>query len=136
MKADVKSSGIAAPVAQPRHPGELGTSLAPRFSADLLFGANNFMLLLERVHEIGDATVTRFGDHIDGRDYKAIAFEIETAILANLLGSGKAIREGFLRALTDYLSCCEDGTYPSEGWNPARTLATTSLAYATEGEAA
>lgn len=29
MKADVKSSGIAAPVAQPRHPGELAISLAP-----------------------------------------------------------------------------------------------------------
>lgn len=136
MKADVKSSGIAAPVAQSRHPGELGISLAPSFSADMLFGANNFMLMLERVREVGDATVIRYGDHVDGRDYKAIAFEIETAILANLLGSGKAIREGFLRAFSDYLSCCEGGAYPRDGWNPERTLATTSLAYAVEGAAA
>lgn len=135
MKADVKSSGIAAPVAQPRPPGGLGTSLAP-FSDDLKNGANAFMLMLERVREIGDDTVLRLGEHVDGRDYRAIAFEIETAIYANLMGSTKATREGFLRALADYISTCEDGAYPGDGWNQAGALNTTATAFAHEGEAA
>lgn len=113
--ATVDSSGIAAPSAQTRQPGELGIS-SSAFSSDLITGADNFMSLLKRVKDISEDTVFRFGDEFDGRDYKAIAFEIETAILANLLGSGKAIREGFLRALADYLSTCEDGAYPADGW--------------------
>lgn len=57
MKADVKSSGIAAPMAQPHQAGELGISLFPQFSDDLLFGANNFMLMLARMYEISEDTV-------------------------------------------------------------------------------
>jgi hypothetical protein len=88
MKADVKSSGSAAPVAQPRHLGELGAPLFPQFSPDLLAGANNFMLMLAKVNDIGDETYFQHGDGEDGRDYRLMCFEVETAILANLLGNG------------------------------------------------
>ena len=44
MKADVKSSGIAAPVAQSRQPGGLGISLA-NFSPDLKDGVDTVMLM-------------------------------------------------------------------------------------------
>lgn len=135
MKADVKSSGIAAPVAQSRQPGGLGISLAS-FSDDLKNGANAFMLMLERVREIGDDTVLSLGEHTDGRDYRAISFELEAAIYANLMGSTKATREGFLRALADYLSTVEDGAYPGVGWNHDRALHTTAAAFVSEGEAA
>lgn len=129
MKADVKSSGNAAPMAQPRPPGELGVSLALQFSDDLLFGANNFMLMLKRVYEISDQTVFRYGDG-DGRDYPLMCFEIETAILANLLGSGKQVREGFLRAMADYLSHIEDGGHPDDSWDGRAALTTTAAAFA------
>lgn len=131
----VDSSGIAASSAQSRQPGGLGISLASSFSDDLKSGANAFMLMLERVREIGDETVLRLGDHVDGRDYRAIAFEIETAMRANLMGSSKTTREGFLRAFADYISTCEDGAYPAEGWSPDRTLNTTAMAFANQGEA-
>lgn len=129
------SSGFAASSAQPRQAGELGISLAS-YSDDLKNGANNFMLLLERVREIGDATVLRFGEQFDGRDYRAIAFEIETSIYANLLGSSKATREGFLRAFADFLSTAADGALPGDGWNPERALRNTEMTYTTQGEAA
>lgn len=131
MKADVKSSGSAAPVAQPHHAGELGVSLFPQFSPDLLAGANNFFLLRERIKEIGRSTSGRFGEDVDGVDYKAIAFQIETAILANLLGSGKDVREGFLRAISLHLWLIEGGVSPNDPWagSDAEAMLETSLAY-------
>lgn len=131
MKADVKSSGSAAPMAQPRQTGELGVSLAS-YSDDLKKCANNFMLMLGKVLEISDDTVSRFGAG-DGRDYRAIAFEIETSIYANLLGGGKATREGFLRAFSDFLSIHIDGFGLPENWDP---LSSTAIAYAPQGETA
>ncbi|MGC4062961.1 MAG: hypothetical protein QM749_19815 [Aquabacterium sp.] len=125
------SSGSAASSAQPHQAGELGVSLAS-YSDDLKTGANNFMLMLRKVLEIGDETVCRFGSG-DGRDYRAIAFEIETSIYANLMGSGKATREGFLRAFSDFLSISMDGFGLPDQWDP---LSSTALAYAPQGEAA
>ncbi len=135
MKADVKSSGIAAPMAQPHQAGELGISLFPQFSDDLLFGANNFMLMLARMYEISEDTVFRFGEG-DGRDYPRMCHEVETAILANLLGNGQDVREGFLRAMVDYLSHVEDGGYPGDGWNGRVALTTTAAAFARQGATA
>lgn len=136
MKADVKSSGIAAPVAQPRHSGELGASLFPQFSADLLAGANNFALMTARVEEIGEETYFRNGDDEDGRDYRLMCFEVETAILANLLGSGQDVRQGFLRAMVDYLSHTAGKCFPSDDWNGRKALTTTAAAFARQGEPA
>ena len=131
MKAIGKSSGIAASVAKSRHHGELSVSLVS-CSDDLKNGANNFMLMLSKVLEISEGSVGRFGDG-DGRDYKAIAFEIETAIYANLLGSGKGTKEGFLRAFTDYLAIHLDGFGLPDYWDP---LVTTATAFPQQGEEA
>lgn len=132
----VDSSGFAAPVAQPHQAGELGVSLAPQFSADLLFGANNFFLLRERIKEIGRRTSCRFGEDVDGVDYKAIAFETETAIYANLLGSGKEVRDGFLRAVSAHLWFVECGEIPGSSWSAPDAVQDTALAFATQGAAA
>lgn len=107
-----------------------GNSAASSPTGDLKSGANSFKLMLAKVQEIGDQTVGRFG-HADGRDYKTIAFEVETAIYASLLGRGKATREGFLRALADYLAIHQDGFGLPDDWDP---LATTAPAFAQHGE--
>ncbi len=133
MKADIKSSGIAAPALTHHFTRAQPPTLLPAFAEDQRNGANNFMLLLARVHEISEKTVHRFGGDVDGRDYKVIAFEIETAIYANLLGSGQAIREGFLRALADYLVTHEDGFGLPTHWDPLRT---TAAAFEPQGAAA
>jgi len=118
-------------MAQPHQAGELGVSLA-NYSDGLKNGANNFKLLLDRVYEISEETVFQFGEG-DGRDYPRMCFEVETAIIANLLGSGKAVREGFLRAMTDLFALHVDGFGPPDDWDP---LATTAAAFARQGEAA
>lgn len=132
MKANVKSSGIAAPMAQPHQAGELGSSLAS-YSDDLKNGVNNFKLMLDRLLEISEDTVWQFGDGYDGRDYPRMCFEVETAILANLLGSGKGVREGFLRAMTDLFAHHVDGAAPTDDWDPIATMA---AAYARQGASA
>lgn len=132
MKAGIKSSGTAAPVAQTHHTGGLDRSF-PAFSDDLKNGANNFKLLLDRLLEISEETVWQFGETCDGRDYRRMSFELETAILANLLGDSEAVREGFLRAMTDMFAHHVDGASPSVAWDP---LTTTAAAYARQGEAA
>jgi hypothetical protein len=109
MEADIKSSGFAALAASPLQMDELGTQLFPEPPAQVKDGANAFMGMLTRAYEISERTVLRYGNDVDGRDYKSMAFEIETAILANLLGSGKEVREGFLRAMTDYIASALDG---------------------------
>lgn len=127
MTANDKSSGNPASSGQPHQASSPGN-----FSDDVRNGANNFMLMLSKVLEIGEDTVGRFGEG-DGRDYKAIAFEIETAIYANLLGSGKGTKEGFLRAFTDYLAIHMDGFGLPGYWDP---LATTAAAFPQQGEVA
>lgn len=127
MTANDKSSGNPASSGLPHQASSPGN-----FSDDVRNGANNFMLMLGKVLEIGDDTVGRFGNG-DGRDYKAIAFEIESAIYANLLGSGKGTKEGFLRAFTDYLAIHADGFGLPNSWDP---LGTTATAFTQRGEGA
>lgn len=127
MTANDKSSGNPASSGLPHQASSPGT-----FSDDVRNGVNNFMLMLSKVLEIGEGTVGRLGDG-DGRDYKAIAHEIETAIYANLLGGSKGAREGFLRAFTDYVAIHEDGFGLPVCWDP---LSSTASAFAREGEGA
>lgn len=96
-------------------------------------GANRFMLLLDRVRQISDSTVDRFGEHQDGRDYVQIAEELERAMREHLLEAPDGQKEGFLRALCDLMSVCADGCCISSDWDP---LSTTAAAFSAAGASA
>lgn len=108
------------------------TASANDRSDELRNGANNFTLMLAKIREIGDVTVGANGA-TDGRDYKAMTCAIESTVIANLMGSDKATRQGFLRAFADYLSIIEDGFYPEPGWNGDAALTSTARAFDAAG---
>ena len=89
-------------------------------------GANHFKLLLERIRDINDTTCDRFGDGLDGRDYKLIAEELELAVRQNLIEQTGAQKEGFLRAFCDYMSLGADGCGEPRNWDP---LSNTEVAF-------
>lgn len=114
--ATLNRSGNAAPFSSP--------------DGEVKDGANHFMLLLDRVREISNSTVDRFGEHQDGRDYVQIAEEVEQAMRQHLLEAADRKREGFLRALCDFVAVGADGCCVSYDWDP---LSTTAAAFSAEG---
>lgn len=90
-------------------------------------GANHFKLLLERIRDINDTTCDRFGEGLDGRDYKLIAEELERAVRQHLIEQTGAQKEGFLRAFCDYMSLGADGCGEPRNWDP---ISTTEVAFA------
>lgn len=93
---------------------------------DLRIGAHRFKSLLDNIKAISDDTCTRLGDDFDGRDYKAIASEIEVAMTDHFVSATGPQREGFLRAFTDFMAITADGCSPSQDWDP---LASTAAAF-------
>ena len=113
------SSGIAAPFSQiPCDQNRLG--------------AQEFLALVDRIKKINDATCDRLGESLDGRDYKAISKEIESVFLAHMSEGNGPLRDGFLRAMTYFMSVTADGCTPIAGWNP---LHCTAMAFSGEGVA-
>ena len=103
-----------------------GNAANPARTDDLRIGAHRFMSLLENIRAISDDTCTRLGDDVDGRDYKAIAIELETAFTDHFVSASSAQREGFLRAFTDFMAITADGCSPNDNWDP---LASTAAAF-------
>lgn len=117
--ASVDSSGIAAPFS--KLPCDQTRE-----------GSDRFLRLLERIREINNSTCADDGE-LDTRDYKAMAGELESVIFESLADASGPIREGFLRAMTYFMSVTADGCTPVDGWNP---LHNTAMAFATEGASA
>lgn len=111
------------------------TVVAASFSriGQLKDGANHFKLLLERIRDINDTTCDRFGERLDGRDYKLIAEELELAVRQHLIEQTGAHREGFLRAFCDYMSLGADGCGAPRNWDPLKSTATS---FSLQGEEA
>lgn len=90
-------------------------------------GANHFKLLVEKIRDINDTTCDRFGQGRDGRDYRLIAEELESAVRQHLIEQTGGHKEGFLRAFCDYMSLGADGCGEPRNWDP---LSTTEVAFA------
>lgn len=110
-----------------------GNAAFPERIGQLKDGANHFLLLMERVREISDTTCTRFGDHIDGRDYRLICSELENTFRVFLHEGSGNLKEGFVRAFCDFMTLHVDGFTPPDNWDP---LSSTASAFAREGEGA
>ena len=83
------------------------------FPQSLRAGADAFQSLFARIGEISGETVFRFGEDIDGRDYVAMSKAIEASLRAALDDSDAQRREGYLRAMTDFLCIASDGGAPA-----------------------
>lgn len=120
MKADVKSSGFA-------------TVYSELPTAEHKLGEQRFHQMLERIRLINNETHDRFGDQFDGRDYKAIGNELVTEFAQNLLNQCGPRRDGFLRALSSFMSYTAEGGIPTAAWSP---LHETAISVTAEGDAA
>ncbi|CAH0354078.1 hypothetical protein [Aquabacterium sp. CECT 9606] len=91
-------------------------------------GADALKETLQAITELSNDTCCQLGEDVDSRDYAAMADVIVTSIQANLINGQASHREGYLRALTDFLSVTCDGcSIPMHNeWDP---IATTELAF-------
>jgi hypothetical protein len=88
-------------------------------------GAAELLSLLRQLATKGDADLSAYWaahperEGQDGRDYRALADMVATAIEGNLRYPDATHREGFLRALTDLLCAEADECFVDlDGWDP------------------